>query len=105
MKTFLSCQGEILVVLKIVKNYSDKYSLHEIFRIAARNRGGGGDPSSFSCSADHERDWPPCKVVSSLLRVGNQCAGCEKQQTVDPKLQPSGNPFKYHVVALSLQPT
>ena len=24
--------------------------------------------------------------------------------TVDPRLLPSGNPFKYHVVALSLQP-
>ena len=20
-------------------------------------------PDSFPCSADHERDWPPCKVV------------------------------------------
>ena len=20
---------------------------------------------SFPCSADHERDWPPCKVLSS----------------------------------------
>ena len=30
------------------------------------------------CSADHERDWPPCKVV--FFRVGNQCAECEKQQ-------------------------
>ena len=26
---------------------------------------------SFPCSADHERDWPPCKVV---FRVGNQYA-------------------------------
>ena len=30
--------------------------------------GGGALPDvflsfSFSCSADHERDWPPCKVV------------------------------------------
>ena len=31
--------------------------------------GGGGYAarlflvSSFPCSADHERDWPPCKVV------------------------------------------
>ena len=32
---------------------------------------------SFPCSADHERDWPPCKVV---FRVGNQYAECEKQQ-------------------------
>ena len=42
--------------------------------------GGGGalpDFFFFSCSADHERDWPPCKVV---FRVGNQCAECEKQQ-------------------------
>ena len=31
-------------------------------------RGGGGAARlfllfSFPCSADHERDWPPCKVV------------------------------------------
>ena len=32
---------------------------------------------SFPCSADHEREWPPCKVV---FRVGNQYAECEKQQ-------------------------
>ena len=31
---------------------------------------------SFPCSADHKRDWPPCKVV---FRVGNQYAECEKQ--------------------------
>ena len=30
----------------------------------------------FPCSADHERDWPPCKVI---FRVVNQCAECEKQ--------------------------
>ena len=28
----------------------------------------------FLCSADHERDWPLCKVV---FRVGNQYAECE----------------------------
>ena len=34
-----------------------------------RARGGGGvrcqtfSFSFFPCSADHERDWPPCKVV------------------------------------------
>ena len=57
---------------------------------AARHRqcsgGGGGGGAArlflflflFSCSADHERDWPPRKVV--FFRVGNQCAECEKQQ-------------------------
>ena len=38
---------------------------------AARGGGGGGGGvrcqtfsfSFFPCSADHERDWPPCKVV------------------------------------------
>ena len=35
-----------------------------------RARGGGGGGAArllifdfFPCSADHERDWPPCKVV------------------------------------------
>ena len=47
--------------------------MKEIFFIsskrAARARGGGGvrcqtfSFSFFPCSADHERDWPPCKVV------------------------------------------
>ena len=32
---------------------------------------------SFPCSADHERDWLPYKLVFS---VGNQYAECEKQQ-------------------------
>ena len=44
-------------------------------------RGGGGEalPDFFfsPCSADHERDWSPCKVV---FRAVNQCAECEKQQ-------------------------
>ena len=39
-----------------------------------RARGGGGGEGRcqtffflffFPCSADHERDWPPCKVVFS----------------------------------------
>ena len=34
---------------------------------AARGGGGGGALPDFFffflCSADHERDWPPCKVV------------------------------------------
>ena len=35
----------------------------------------------FPCSADHERDSPPCKVGFScwFFRVGNQNAECEKQ--------------------------
>ena len=46
-----------------------------------RAGGGGGvlPDFSFPCSADHEWDWPPYKVV---FRVGNQYAECEKQYTV-----------------------
>ena len=33
---------------------------------------------SSPCSADHERDWPPCKVVFSGWRP--KYAECEKQQ-------------------------
>ena len=52
---------------------------------AARGGGGGGRCQTFTfiffpCSADHERDWPPCKVV--FFWVGNRCAGCEKQQKI-----------------------
>ena len=69
--------------------------------------GGGGYAApdffllfSFPCSVDHERDWPPCKVV--FFRVGNQYAQCEKQQ--QQQQQPSGNPFKCHKEVLSLHP-
>ena len=34
---------------------------------------------SFSCSADHERDWPPCNVVFSGWQ-SKRYAECEKQQ-------------------------
>ena len=47
--------------------------------------GGGGYAArlfllfSFPCSADHERDWPPCKVVffglaTNTLNVRNKCS-------------------------------
>ena len=35
-------------------------------RMTCKGRGGGGalpDFFFFPCSAAHERDWPPCKVV------------------------------------------
>ena len=52
-----------------------------------RGGGGGSLPDFFlfffPFSADHERDWPPCKVV--FFRVGNQCAECEKQQQPNTK--------------------
>ena len=40
-------------------------------------RGGGGGVAArlfifiFPCSADHERDWPPCKVVFFGLATNN----------------------------------
>ena len=37
---------------------------------SARERGGGALPDFFfffPCSANHERDWPPCKIVFSGL--------------------------------------
>ena len=61
----------------------------------------------FFCSADHERDWPPCKVV--FFRVGNQCAECEKQQQQQrfdifpPRLgDAKGSPYLQHRVATFL---
>ena len=48
---------------------------------SARGGGGGGGALPdffffFPCSADHERDWPPCKVVffglaTNALKVRN----------------------------------
>ena len=46
--------------------------IYYYYYFAARGGGGGGGGggvlpdfsfSFFPCSADHERDWPPCKVV------------------------------------------
>ena len=49
-------------------------------------RAGGGERCQtffffFSCSADHERDWPPCKVVffglaTNALNVRNNNNNC-----------------------------
>ena len=46
---------------------------------------------SLPCSADHERDWPPCEVVFSGWQPILM-------------LLPSGNPFKCHEEVLYLQP-
>ena len=56
--------------------------LFYFLRTPARGLGGGGRPDflfllSFPCSADHGRDWPPCKV---LFRVSNQYAEKQQQQ-------------------------
>ena len=46
----------------IVRTWSD----HKLIYTRSTTGGGeGGLPDFFffPCSADHERDWPPCKVV------------------------------------------
>ena len=60
---------------------------HIIFILFYPNGQRGGElpdflVCSFPCSADHELDWPPCKVV---FRVGNQYAECEKQPPATKK--------------------
>ena len=69
----------------------------------ARGGGGGGAASLFfffffPCSADHERDWPPCKVVffsgwqpiNALNVRNNKCTvqwwASPRHYTVDPML-------------------
>ena len=44
------------------------FFLFFFFERAARGGGGGALPDFrfflfYPCSVDHERDWPPCKVV------------------------------------------
>ena len=51
-----------------------------VFLFLSERAGGGGGGRfsilfSFSCLADHERDWPICQVV---FRVVNQYAESEK---------------------------
>ena len=54
-------------IAQIVSNAVSQVFL--FFSERAARRGGGGvrcqtfSFSFFPCSADHERDWPPCKVV------------------------------------------
>ena len=38
------------------------------------------------------------------INISVQYNGGRRNDTVDPRLLPSGNPFKYHVEALSVQP-
>ena len=42
--------------------------------------------------------------MSSYFSLNNNEHFSPRHYTVDPSLLPSGNPFKYHVEALSLQP-
>ena len=58
-----------------------------IFIFSERAAPGGGGSAArlfffffFSCGADHERDWPPCKVVFFGLATKFECAECEKRQ-------------------------
>ena len=80
-----------------------------IYHILSRWGEGGALPDFFfflffSCSADHERDWSPCKIVflglaTNALNVSNNNSNNSDQRLL---LIPLGNPVKYHVVALYL---
>ena len=63
--------------------------------------GGGMLPDffllfSFPCSADHERDWPPCKVVFfglgtntlNVINSNNNPAGVGLRRKIDRVYQP-----------------
>ena len=72
--------------------HTDFFSSFFFFSERAARGGGGGRCQTFSfsffpCSADHERDWPPCKVVffglaTDALNVRNnfssQTGGCSE---------------------------
>ena len=54
--------------------------------------GGGALPdffffSFYPCSADHERDWPPCKVVIFGLTTNDRYAECEKHNNNNNNIQ------------------
>ena len=60
--------------------YIYPYIYNFFFSERAARAGGGGRCQTFlfffPCSADHEREWPPCKVVffglaTNALNVGN----------------------------------
>ena len=66
--------------------YAARYSLFVLFSRFSRPRAG----------LAHR--------IKQFFRVDNKYAQCEKQNTVDPMLFPSGNPFKCHKEVLYLQP-
>ena len=66
-----------------------------------QQRGGGGEGGdlpdflsmfSSSCLAEHQRAWPPCKIV---FWVGNQYAECDNNRTATKK----GSPHLRHNTA------
>ena len=63
----------------------------------------------FPYLADHEQDWQPYPVDPYSAICDNQTYihtverwASPRHYTVDPRLLPLGNLFKYHVVALYL---
>ena len=66
------CRGGVTCTLPITEyttfNMPTSFFFFFFSERAARAGGGGVRCQTFSfsffpCSADHERDWPPCKVV------------------------------------------
>ena len=80
--------------------------------------GGGGVPcqtfsfSFFPCSADHERDWPPCKVVffglaTNALNVrnnnnNNNSAICDDHTYIHTYIQYNGGLLPDIIITLLL---
>ena len=66
-----SCTGARRAETCIASRYVDMRHVFFCLFFSNEQRGGGEGGAgrlslllSFPCSADHERDWPPCKVVS-----------------------------------------
>ena len=74
-----------------------------IIRTSSARDGGGGEGGGegggalpdffFSCSADHERDWPPCKVVffglaTNALNVRNNNNNAPSIELANPSSKP-----------------
>ena len=69
---------------------------------AARAGGGGGGLrcqtfsfSFFPCSADHERDWPPCKVVFFGLATNALNVRNNNNYKFGMAISPTGGVFSY----------
>ena len=69
-RTETTCVTPTCVAPRHVDASRDSFFFLFLFFSPNEQRAGGGEGSArlfffffFLCSADHERDWPPCKVV------------------------------------------
>ena len=71
---------------------------------ARRGEGGGALPDFcfcfFPCSADHKRDWPPCKVVFQGSSRYTFFFGTDGYGFQEPRIQMVRGCYGFHIIAV-----